>query len=85
MKFDDAINELDVQTRQKLTECKSVDEMVRLFKENNIDISVSDMEDVVRQQGELSDDELETVVGGIDLSFLVQELLKLIVDKIKKL
>ena len=85
MKFDDAINKLDEQTRQKLAECKSVDEMVRLFKENNIDISVSDMEDVVRQQGELSDDELETVVGGIDLSFLVQELLKLIVDKIKKL
>lgn len=83
MTFDEALKSLSSEAKDKLKECKSLDEMVKIFKDNNININQKDLQSVVQKQGELSDDDLANVVGGIDLSFLVQELLKYIIDKIK--
>ena len=58
--------------------------MIKLFEENGLTVTKQDISAAINQKsGELSDDELDNVNGGIDLTFLVQEVLKLFADKAK--
>ncbi len=52
---------------QKAKECKSAEELLALAKENNVEMTEKQAEELfasLNQEGELSDDELDSASGG---------------------
>ena len=85
MKFEEAIEKLDDNMKESLQNCSSIDEMIDTFKKNGIDISKEVIESALsNKSGELSDDELENVNGGMNITFLIQEALKFGIRKFKE-
>ncbi len=53
------------EIREKLKSCKSPEELMKLARENNLDISMEDIRNAVNGKGTLlSDEELDQVAGG---------------------
>ena len=84
MKFEEAFDKLDNQAQESIKNCKSIEEIINVFAANGIEIKPQDIQDTVSmKKGELSDEELEGVNGGLDATFLIQELFKVLFKKIK--
>lgn len=88
MKFEEAIKQLEDSAKEKIAECKSLEEMLKVFTENGITISKAEIEDAIKNiSSELSDDELDMVTGGIDLTGFMaigaKKLIELLKDKYK--
>ena len=64
MTLDDAINCLNEEAKQEMKKCSCLDEMMKVFSDNNIDITVDEIEYAFNNR-ELSDDELAGVNGGV--------------------
>lgn len=76
MKFDEAIAKLGADTKDKILACKNVEEMIKLFADNGIQITKEEIEVAIsKKSGELSDDELENVTGGLDFGQIIREII----------
>lgn len=84
MKLEEAVTKLPSEAKDVVKNCTNIDELIKVFSDNNIDITKEEiLESAVVKNGELDDDELANVVGGIDISFIIQDLLKFIMGKIR--
>ena len=85
MKIEEAIEKLNDDVKESLQNCSSIEEMIDTFKNNGIDISKEMIEAALsNKSGELSDDELENVNGGMNITFFIQEALKFGIRKFKE-
>lgn len=76
MRFEEAIARLSEEAQEKIKDCKTVEEILSFFKQNNIDISLDDINKTfITKSGELSDDELENVTGGNIIQDILQGIL----------
>ena len=84
MKLEELLTKLPEDAKSKIEGCKDVESLLAVFKENGITINEEDLTSLIGgKNGELSDDELSNVTGGIDVSYLIQELIKFLVKKVK--
>lgn len=59
MKFDDAINKLSQEVVTRIKDADSLEEIIRIFKDNGLNVTEADVYEAIRQKSqELSDDEL---------------------------
>jgi|GEM_PF-2564886 len=60
-------NNLAPEVKEQALKCKTTDEIIALMKANSIDLSQEQAEEILKlsKGGELSDDELEAVAGGV--------------------
>ena len=67
--FIEGLGEKKVELLKKAALCKSADELFALAKENSVDLNEEDATELFAQmeqkQGKLSDDELDSVAGGV--------------------
>lgn len=84
MNFEEALNKLNNESKQALSKATSLDEMLKIFANNGLDVSEEDIKSVANKSGtELSDDDLENVTGGLDPTFVIQMTLKFLSDRLK--
>lgn len=79
------MTELNQNIINKLSDCNSIEEAVKLFADNGIDISKDDLIKAMDKYSktELTDDDLDNVVGGFGLvDSLAQYLAKIAKGKI---
>ena len=69
MTIDEAVKSLNEEARQEMKKCSCLDEMMKVFSDNNIDITVDEIENAFNNR-ELSDDELAGVTGGVAFLFV---------------
>lgn len=84
MKFEEAIETLSDKTKERLSECKDINQVISILREDGVEINESDLVNLAQTNVELTDDELDNVVGGLDVTYLVQEFIKFLMCKIKK-
>lgn len=73
MKFDEAIAKLNEETRTKIKDCQSLEEILKVFSDNGIAMTKEDIEDAIKQKSsELSDDELDKITGGNIIADFIQ-------------
>lgn len=85
MKFDEALNKLNNEAKQALSKSASLEDMLKIFANNGIDITAADIKEAINKKGsELSDDELDNVSGGLNLVDIFQTLMNMGVGKIKE-
>lgn len=78
MKFEDAVNKLNNEAKQALSKSTSLDDMLKIFASNGLDVTETDIKSAINKGSqELSDDDLANVTGGLDLTYAIQMLLKL--------
>lgn len=83
MIFEEAVSKLNNEAKQALSKSTSLDGMLKIFADNGLDVTEADIKAAInKQSSELSDDDLANVTGGLDLTYAIQMLVKLAVDKI---
>lgn len=73
MKLEEAIKNLSNEDKLKIKDINNPDEIVKYLMNKGIDINEY-------KNNELTDDELENVVGGIDLTEIIKLLIKKLFD-----
>lgn len=82
MELTEAVSKLE--DASVLEKCNSVDDIIKVFKDNNIEISRQEIENATTiSEGELSDDMLDVVNGGINPVEIIKYLLKFVIGKIQ--
>lgn len=81
MKLDELMEKLDVVKQQALANAKTAEEFLDLLKSYGFDGTMEDVKEFfkkvsVKENAELSDDELDDVNGGLDLGYLARILFK---------
>ena len=85
MKFNEAIEKLSQEARDQIKDCKSSEDILDIFSKNGLQLTKQDIEDAIKSRsGELSDDELSTVTGGIDPYTIIQDLFKMGFKELQK-
>ena len=80
MTIDEAVKSLNEEARQEMKKCSCLDEMMKVFSDDNIDITVDEIENAFNNR-ELSDDELAGVTGGV-AGDVVVHILKFVFGKL---
>ena len=84
MKFEEALTKLSTEARTKLDNCQNIEDIIRIFDENGLEVTKSDIEAAIKSySSELSDDDLAVVTGGIDASYWIQQGIKGLVNLAK--
>ena len=85
MKFEEAVEKLSLEAKKQLKDSGSLEDILAIFSKNGLQVAKEDiLEAINKKSGELSDDELANVTGGVDLTQIIQDLLKMGVDYFKK-
>lgn len=85
MKFEEAIAKLNEEAKKQVEECTSLDDMVKVFENNDLQITKQELEQFMNNTNrELTDDELDKVTGGTLITDVFQDLLKMFFKNIIK-
>lgn len=85
MKFEEAIAKLSEEAKKQVEECTSLDDMVKVFENNDLQITKLELEQFMNNTNrELTDDELDKVTGGTLITDVFQDLLKMFFKNIIK-
>lgn len=84
MKFEEAVEKLSLEAKKQLKDSGSLEDILAIFSKNGLQVAKEDiLEAINKKSGELSDDELAGVTGGIDVTTIIQDIFKMIADKYK--
>lgn len=82
MKFEEAVEKLSLEAKKQLKDSSSLEDILAIFSKNGLQVAKEDiLEAINKKSGELSDDELAGVTGGIDVTTIIQDIFKMIADK----
>ena len=82
MKFEEAVEKLSLEAKKQLKDSGSLEDILAIFSKNGLQVAKEDiLEAINKKSGELSDDELAGVTGGIDVTTIIQDIFKMIADK----
>lgn len=85
MKFEEAVEKLSLEAKKQLKDSNSLEDILAIFSKNGLQVAKEDiLEAINKKSGELSDDELAGVTGGIDVTTIIQDIFKMIADKYKQ-
>ena len=85
MKFEEAVEKLSLEAKKQLKDSSSLEDILAIFSKNGLQVAKEDiLEAINKKSGELSDDELAGVTGGIDVTTIIQDIFKMIADKYKQ-
>lgn len=85
MKFEEAVEKLSLEAKKQLKDSGSLEDILAIFSKNGLQVAKEDiLEAINKKSGELSDDELAGVTGGIDVTTIIQDIMKMIADKYKQ-
>lgn len=85
MKFEEAVEKLSLEAKKQLKDSGSLEDILAIFSKNGLQVAKEDiLEAINKKSGELSDDELAGVTGGIDVTTIIQDIFKMIADKYKQ-
>lgn len=78
MKFEEAVEKLSLEAKKQLKDSSSLEDILAIFSKNGLQVAKEDiLEAIKKKSGELSDDELANVTGGLDLTEIIQDVLKI--------
>lgn len=78
MKFEEAVEKLSLEAKKQLKDSNSLEDILAIFSKNGLQVAKEDiLEAIKKKSGELSDDELANVTGGLDLTEIIQDVLKI--------
>lgn len=82
MKFEEAVEKLSLEAKKQLKDSGSLEDILAIFSKNGLQVAKEDiLEAINKKSGELSDDELAGVTGGIDVTTIIQDIFKMIAGK----
>ena len=82
MKFEEAVEKLSLEAKKQIKDSGSLEDILAIFSKNGLQVAKEDiLEAINKKSGELSDDELAGVTGGIDVTTIIQDIMKMIADK----
>lgn len=82
MKFEEAVEKLSLEAKKQLKDSGSLEDILAIFSKNGLQVAKEDiLEAINKKSGELSDDELAGVTGGIDVTTIIQDIIKMFADK----
>ena len=85
MKFEEAVEKLSLEAKKQIKDSGSLEDILAIFSKNGLQVAKEDiLEAINKKSGELSDDELACVTGGIDVTTIIQDIMKMIADKYKQ-
>lgn len=82
MKFEEAVEKLSLEAKKQIKDSGSLEDILAIFSKNGLQVAKEDiLEAINKKSGELSDDELAGVTGGIDVTTIIQDIIKMFADK----
>lgn len=82
MKFEEAVEKLSLEAKKQIKDSGSLEDILAIFSKNDLQVAKEDiLEAINKKSGELSDDELAGVTGGIDVTTIIQDIIKMFADK----